>query len=98
MKRTNKLASRRLLNELQRLWGRSVRADPLTPMRFRNVKETGRTDPAHYWKGDIPQVVVFLTPPVMWSSMNSGQVEHRAINTALAEPKPDSIPWPGAGP
>jgi len=48
-------ASRRCSNELQRLWGRSVELIPLTTDALQNRQETGRTDPAHYWKGDIPR-------------------------------------------
>jgi len=73
-----------VLNELQRLWGRSVELIPLTTDALQNRPETGRTDPAHYWKGDIPEVVVFdPTGDVVFNGR--GQVDIDAINTALRE-------------
>jgi len=71
-----------VLNELQRLWGRSVELIPLTTDALQNRPETGPTDPAHYWKGEIPQVVVF-DPQGEVILEGSGQVDIDAINAAL---------------
>ena len=71
-----------VLNELQRLWGRSVELIPLTTDALQNRPETGPTDPAHYWNGEIPQVVVF-DPQGKVILEGSGQVDIDAINAAL---------------
>ena len=71
-----------VLNELQRLWGRSVELIPLTTDALQNRPETGPTDPAHYWKGEIPQVVVF-DPQGEVILEGSGQVDIDVINAAL---------------
>ena len=71
-----------VLNELQRLWGRSVELIPLTTDALQNRPETGLTDPAHYWNGQIPQVVVF-DPQGKVILDGSGQVDVDSINAAL---------------
>ena len=71
-----------VLNELQRLWGRSVELIPLTTDALQNRPELGPTDPAHYWNGQIPQVVVF-DPQGKVILDGSGQVDIDAINAAL---------------
>ena len=69
-------------NELQRLWGRSVELILLPTDPLQNRDTHGPTDPASYWKGVIPQVVVFNTDgkPVL---DESGPVSIDAINAAL---------------
>jgi hypothetical protein len=71
-----------VFNELQRLWGRSVELILLSTDPLQNRDTHGPTDPATYWKGVIPQVVVFNTEgtPVL---DETGPVSIDAINIAL---------------
>jgi hypothetical protein len=73
-----------VFNELQRLWGRSAELILLSTDPLQNRETHGPTDPASYWKGVIPQVVVFNTDgkPVL---DESGPVSIDAINAALSE-------------
>ncbi|MEY3767770.1 MAG: hypothetical protein RLZZ11_840 [Cyanobacteriota bacterium] len=73
-----------VFNELQRLWGRNVELILLSTDPLQNRDTHGPTDPATYWKGVIPQVVVFNTEgkPVL---DEAGPVSIDAINTALTE-------------
>ena len=73
-----------VFNELQRLWGRSVELILLSTDPIQNRETHGPTDPASYWKGVIPQVVVFNTEgnPVL---DEAGPVSIDAINAALTE-------------
>jgi len=73
-----------VFNELQRLWGRSVELILLSTDPLQNRDTHGPTDPATYWKGVIPQVVVFNTEgkPVL---DEAGPVSIDAINAALTE-------------
>lgn len=72
-----------VFNELQRLWGRSAELILLSTDPLQNRETHGPTDPASYWKGVIPQVVVFNTDgkPVL---DESGPVSIDAINAALS--------------
>ena len=73
-----------VFNELQRLWGRSAELILLPTDPLQDRKGQGPADPATYWKGVIPQVVVFNTDgkPVL---DESGPVSIDAINAALSE-------------
>ena len=73
-----------VFNELQRLWGRSVELILLSTDPIQNRDTHGPTDPASYWKGVIPQVVVFNSEgkPVL---DEAGPVSIDAINVALTE-------------
>lgn len=72
------------LSELQRLWGASTELIllPTDPLQGRD--DGGRTDPAHYWNGSIPQVVVFDQKGQVRMDA-SGQVDVDAINAVLSE-------------
>ena len=72
------------LSELQRLWGSSTELIllPTDPLQGRG--DNGRTDPAHYWNGSIPQVVVFDQQGKVRLDA-SGQVDVDAINAVLSE-------------
>ena len=48
-----------VVSELQRLWGNSIELIPLVTDPLQNRPDRGPADPAHYWHGRIPQVVVF---------------------------------------
>ena len=73
-----------VFNELQRLWGRSAELILLSTDPIQNRDTHGPTDPASYWKGVIPQVVVFNTEGVPVLN-ESGPVSIDAINAALTK-------------
>jgi hypothetical protein len=73
-----------VFNELQRLWGRTAELILLPTDPLQNRPGQGAGDPATYWHGEIPQVVVFNTAgkPVL---DETGPVSIDAINAALTE-------------
>ena len=73
-----------VFNELQRLWGRTAELIllPTDPLQDRPAQ--GPTDPATYWKGTIPQVVVFNAEGQAVLN-ESGPVSIDAINAALTK-------------
>ncbi|MEB3307005.1 MAG: thylakoid membrane photosystem I accumulation factor [Cyanobacteriota bacterium] len=73
-----------VVSELQRLWGNRIELIPLTTDSLQNRPDRGRTDPAHYWRGELPQVVVF-NPAGEVLLDASGAVSLRRINTALSQ-------------
>ena len=78
-------------SELQRLWGRSVDLMPLTTDTLQNRKAEGAGDPATYWHGRIPQVVVLNGEGSVLLDQD-GQVPLDAINQAIS--KATGIPAP----
>jgi hypothetical protein len=72
-----------VLSEIQRLWGRSIDLIilPSDPLQGRASDDPG--DPAHYWSGLIPQVVV-LDGEGRVVMDESGPVAIETINSALA--------------
>lgn len=73
-----------VFNELQRLWGRTAELILLPTDPLQNRVEAGIGDPAHYWNGTIPQVLVFdQQGKVVFDQ--SAQVSIDAINTALSQ-------------
>lgn len=71
------------LSELQRLWGPVVELILLPTDPLQGRAETGPSDPAHYWNGSIPQVVVLDADGTLRFDA-SGQVDIDAINTVLS--------------
>ena len=72
-----------VVSELQRQWGNSIELIPLVtdPLQDRNAD--GADDPATYWKGTIPQVVVFdRSGKVVFDA--SGAIGSDAINSAIS--------------
>ncbi|MEA5390780.1 thylakoid membrane photosystem I accumulation factor [Cyanobium gracile UHCC 0139] len=84
-----------VVSELQRVWGNAVDLIPLVTDPLQNRPDGGLADPAHYWDGLIPQVVVIDgTGRVVFD--RHGQVSVDAINTAVSEAT--GIPMaPGSG-
>ena len=83
-----------VFNELQRLWGRSVELILLSTDPIQNRETHGPNDPASYWKGVIPQVVVFNTEGrVIFDEQ--GLVDVDAINAAVSQAT--GIPLPEGG-
>ena len=81
-----------VVSELQRLWGRSVDLLPLTIDPLQGREATGPADPASYWHGSIPQVVV-IGPDGKVMFDQEGQVLLSDINVAISQatgiPAPD---------
>ena len=73
-----------VFNELQRLWGRTAELILLPTDPLQNRKGEGPGDPATYWKGLIPQVVVFNTDGAVVLD-DTGPVSIDAINAALTK-------------
>ncbi|MEB3235775.1 MAG: thylakoid membrane photosystem I accumulation factor [Cyanobacteriota bacterium] len=71
------------VSELQRLWGNSIELIPLATDPLQNRSDTGPSDPAHYWKGVVPQVVVFDGRGQVLLDA-SGQVEPAVLNKAIS--------------
>ena len=71
-----------VFNELQRLWGRTAELIllPTDPLQARQSR--GADDPASYWKGVVPQVVVFDGAGSVVLD-ETGPVSIDAINAAL---------------
>ena len=81
-----------VVSELQRLWGRSIDLLPLTIDPLQGREATGPADPASYWHGSIPQVVV-IGPDRKVMFDQEGQVLLSDINVAISQatgiPAPD---------
>lgn len=72
-----------VVSELQRQWGNSIELIPLVTDPLQDRQAEGAADPATYWKGTIPQVVVFdRAGKVVFDA--SGAVSTDAINTAVS--------------
>ncbi|MGC6483494.1 MAG: thylakoid membrane photosystem I accumulation factor [Synechococcus sp.] len=72
-----------VVSELQRLWGRAVDLMPLTTDTLQGRPTEGSTDPATYWHGRIPQVVVLDGQGSVLLDQD-GQVPLVAINKAIS--------------
>ena len=82
------------VSELQRLWGRAVDLMPITTDALQGRKPAGLTDPAKYWHGRIPQVVVLDGQGHVLLD-EDGQVSLQAINAAVSKatglPAPEGV-------
>jgi len=84
-----------VVSELQRVWGNAVDLIPLVTDPLQNRPDGGVSDPAHYWDGLIPQVVVIDGDGRVVFDRH-GQVNVDAINAAVSEAT--GIPMaPGSG-
>ena len=72
-----------VVSELQRLWGREVDLLPFTTDAFQGDASQDRSDPATYWHGTIPQVVVIDGKGKVLLD-EDGQVPLEAINAAIS--------------
>ncbi len=83
-----------VVSELQRLWGNTIDLIPLVTDPLQNRADTGNDDPAHYWRGFTPQVVVFAKDGRVLLDAE-GQVNLGSINEAVSEatdiPLPESF-------
>jgi hypothetical protein len=83
-----------VVSELQRLWGNRIELIPLVIDPLQNRPTEGPTDPATYWSGVIPQVVVFDTEAkVVFNA--SGLVDVDRINDGVS--KATGVPLPEGG-
>ena len=84
-----------VVSELQRRWGNAIELIPLVTDPLQNRPLQGPLDPASYWKGTIPQVVVIDgTGKVRFDA--SGAVSIDAIDAAISSAT--GIPLaPGSG-
>ena len=73
-----------VVSELQRLWGNSIELIPLATDPLQNRPDGGRTDPAHYWSGVVPQVVVFSADGSVLFNRD-GQVPLLELNAAIGK-------------
>ncbi|MEB3157839.1 MAG: thylakoid membrane photosystem I accumulation factor [Synechococcus sp.] len=73
-----------VVSELQRLWGRAVDLMPLTTDALQGREAEGPGDPATYWHGRIPQVVVLDGKGAILLD-EEGQVSLDAINKAVSK-------------
>ena len=80
-----------VVSELQRLWGRGIDLLPLTIDPLQGRQPTGAADPASYWRGQIPQVVV-IAPDGTVMLDRDGQVPLDDINEAIS--KATGLPAP----
>ena len=84
-----------VVSELQRVWGNAVDLIPLVTDPLQNRPDGGISDPAHYWDGLIPQVVVIDGDGRVVFDRH-GQVNVDAINAAVSDAT--GIPMaPGSG-
>ena len=72
-----------VVSELQRLWGREVELLPFTTDAFQGDDSQDLSDPATYWYGTIPQVVVIDGKGTVLLD-EEGQVPLEAINAAIS--------------
>ena len=82
-----------VVSELQRVWGNSIELMPLVTDPLQGREDRGPTDPLHYWRDVVPQVVVLgQEGQVMFDA--PGQVEidtiHAALSRATGLPLPPS--------
>lgn len=80
-----------VVSELQRVWGNSIELLPLVTDPLQGRVDAGPSDPLHYWRGVIPQVVV-LGPEGQVVLDAPGQVEIDTIHAALS--KATGLPLP----
>ena len=72
-----------VVSELQRLWGRELDLLPLTTDAFQGNDSQDPSEPATYWHGTIPQVVVIDGSGTVLLDQD-GQVPLEAINAAIS--------------
>jgi len=73
-----------VVSELQRQWSNRIDLIPLVTDPLQGRPELGVTDPAHYWKGEIPQVVVIDGEGRVRFDA-AGSMGVAAINAAISE-------------
>jgi hypothetical protein len=80
-----------VVSELQRVWGQAVELMPLVTDPLQNRPDGGATDPAHYWSGLIPEVVVLDRTGTL-TYRAAGQVSVDPINQAISKATGIALP------
>ncbi len=80
-----------VVSELQRLWGNTIELIPLVTDPLQDRPDGGPGDPAHYWRGLTPQVVVFSGDGRVLLDVE-GAVDLGVINEAVSEATGISLP------
>ncbi|MEB3254892.1 MAG: thylakoid membrane photosystem I accumulation factor [Synechococcaceae cyanobacterium] len=83
-----------VVSELQRLWGNRIDLIPLVTDPLQGRPDQGPSDPAHYWKGVIPEVVVIDGDGKVRFDA-SGAVAVAAIDEAISQAT--GLPLPAGG-
>ena len=73
-----------IVSELQRVWSNRIDLIPLVTDPLQSPPDQDPSDPSHYWKGMVPQVVV-LDGDGSVKLDASGQVDLDSINLAITE-------------
>jgi hypothetical protein len=83
-----------VVSELQRVWGSAIELLPLVTDPLQGRADEGPSDPLHYWRGSIPEVVV-LGGDGRVVLTGSGQVDladlHQALSQATGIPLPPAL-------
>ena len=80
-----------VVSELQRLWGNTIELIPLVTDPLQDRGDRGVGDPAHYWSGRIPQVVVLDGAGKVLLDQE-GQVGIDQINAAVSKATGIALP------
>jgi len=83
-----------VVSELQRHWGNAIELIPLVTDPLQNRRDDGERDPAHYWTGSIPQVVVLDSQArVVFDASGAVPLEQidQAISQATGIPLPEGM-------
>lgn len=83
-----------VVSELQRHWGNAIELIPLVTDPLQNRRDEGPQDPAHYWTGKIPQVVVLNSrAKVVFDASGAVPIDRidQAISKATGIPLPEGM-------
>ncbi len=73
-----------VISGLKLLWTSSIDIIPLTTDELQNIETNDRTNPAYYWHGNIPQIVVLNGEGEVLLD-EEGQVPIEIINNAISK-------------
>ncbi|MFN5194386.1 MAG: thylakoid membrane photosystem I accumulation factor [Cyanobacteriota bacterium] len=80
-----------VVSDLQRSWGNAIDLMPLVTDPLQGRPDRGTTDPAHYWQGSVPQVVV-IDPNGQVVFDGAGQVPVGRLNQAISQATGIALP------
>ena len=73
-----------VISGLKLLWTSSIDIIPLTTDELQDIETKDRTNPAYYWHGNIPQVVVLNSEGEVLLD-EEGQIPIETINNAISQ-------------
>ncbi len=73
-----------VISGLKLLWTNSIDIIPLTTDEIQGIDTDDKTNPAYYWKGNIPQIVVINGDGEVLLN-EEGQIPIETINTAISK-------------